>query len=85
MSIQNINEYLKEGCGIIASKQLPETGFNPLVIKKSLIDRETKEVSLPIHEFITFFSHKQKSKSELKILLPGKSEKVKWRHYFVSS
>ena len=28
MSIQNINEYLKEGCGIIASKQLPKTGFN---------------------------------------------------------
>jgi len=37
MSIQNINEYLKEGCGIIASKQLPETGFNPLVIKNSVI------------------------------------------------
>jgi hypothetical protein len=27
MSIQNINEYLKEGCGIIASKQLPKTGL----------------------------------------------------------
>ena len=25
MSIQNINENMKEGCGIIASKQLPET------------------------------------------------------------
>jgi hypothetical protein len=36
MSIQNINEYLKEGCGIIASKQLPITGFNRLVIKKSV-------------------------------------------------
>jgi len=34
MSIQNINKYLKLGCGIIASKQLPKTGFNRLVIKK---------------------------------------------------
>jgi hypothetical protein len=37
MSIQNINEYLKEGYGIIASKQPPKTGFNRLVIKKSVI------------------------------------------------
>ena len=54
MSIQNINEYLKEGCGIIASKQLPKTGFNRLVIKKSVIGSETTEVSLPLHETITF-------------------------------
>jgi hypothetical protein len=54
MSIQNINEYLKEGCGIIASKQLPKTGFNRLVIKKSVIGSETTEVSLPLHESITF-------------------------------
>jgi hypothetical protein len=55
MSIQNIIEYLKEGCGIIASKQLPITGFNWLVIKKSVIDIKTTEVSLPLHESITFF------------------------------
>jgi len=54
MSIQNINEYLKEGCGIIASKQLPKTGFNRLVIKKSVIGSETTEVSIPLHESITF-------------------------------
>jgi integrase len=54
MSIQNINEYLKEGCGIIASKQLPKTGFNRLVIKKSVIGSETTEESLPLHESITF-------------------------------
>jgi hypothetical protein len=54
MSIQNINEYLKEGCGIIASKQPPKTGFNRLVIKKSVIGSETTEVSLPLHESITF-------------------------------
>jgi len=54
MSIQNINEYLKEGCGIIASKQLPKTGFNRLVIKKSVIGSETTEVALPLHELITF-------------------------------
>jgi len=46
---------MKGGCGIIASKQLPETGFNRLVKKKSLIGRETTEVSLPIPESITFF------------------------------
>jgi hypothetical protein len=34
MSIQNINENMKEGCGIIAFKQLLKTGFNRLVIKK---------------------------------------------------
>jgi hypothetical protein len=54
MSIQNINEYLKKGCRIIASKQPPETGFNRLVIKKSVIGSETTEVSLPHHESITF-------------------------------
>jgi integrase len=54
MSIQNINEYLKEACGIIASKQLPKTGFNRLVIKKSVIGSETTEESLPLHESITF-------------------------------
>jgi hypothetical protein len=54
MSIQNINEYLKEGCGIIASIQPPKTGFNRLVIKKSVIGSETTEVSLPLHESITF-------------------------------
>jgi len=54
MSIQNINEYLKEGCGIIASKQPPKTGFNRLVIKKSVIGSESTEVSLPLHESITF-------------------------------
>jgi len=82
MSIQNINEYLKEGSGIIAFKQLPITGFNRLVIKKSLIGRETTEVSLPIHESFTFFSHKQKSKSELTILLPGKNGKSKMTTLF---
>jgi len=35
MPIQNINEYLREVCVIIASKQLPETGFIRLVIKKT--------------------------------------------------
>ena len=54
MSIQNINEYLKEGCGIIAFKQFPKTGFNLLVIKKSVIGGETTEVSVPLHESITF-------------------------------
>ena len=54
MSIQNINENMKEGYGIIASKQLPETWFNPLVIKKSVIGSETTEVSVPLHESITF-------------------------------
>ena len=54
MSIQNINKYLKVGCGIIASKQLPKTGFNRLVIKKNVIGSETTEVSLPLHESITF-------------------------------
>jgi len=48
MSFQIIIEYLKEGCGIIASKQPPKSGFIRLVIKKSLIGRETS---------ITFFSH----------------------------
>ncbi len=75
MSLQNIIEYLKEGCGIIASKQLPKTGFNRRVIKKSVIGSETTEVSLPFHESIAFFSHKQKSKSELTILLTGKNGK----------
>jgi hypothetical protein len=46
------------------------------VIKKRLIGRETTEVSLPIPESITFFSHKQKFVSELTILLPGKNEKA---------
>jgi hypothetical protein len=53
---------LKEGCGIIASKQPPKSGFIRLVIKKVLLS------------FVTFFSHKQKSKSELTILLPGINE-----------
>lgn len=82
MSIQNINEYLKEGCGIIASKQPPKTGFNRLVIKKSVIGSETTEVSLPHHESIIFFSHKQKSKSELTILLPDKNGKSKMTTLF---
>ncbi len=87
MSVQNINEYLKEVCGITASNQFPKTRSNRLVIKKSLIGCETTEVSLPIYDSITFyfsklvfhnfFSHKQKSKSELTILLPGKNEKAK--------
>lgn len=54
MSIQNINEYLKESCGIIGSKQKPKTGFNRLMIKKSVIGRETTEESLPLHESINF-------------------------------
>lgn len=40
MSIQNINENMKEGCGIFASKQSPKTGFNRLVIQKSVIGSE---------------------------------------------
>lgn len=54
MSIQNINEYLKEGCKIIASKQPPKTGFNRLVIKKSVIGSETTEESIPLYDSITF-------------------------------
>ena len=54
MSIQNINEYLKEGCKIIASKQNPKTGFNRLVIKKSVIGSETTEESIPLYDSITF-------------------------------
>jgi len=65
MSLQNIIEYLKEGCGIIASKQLPKSGFIRLVIKKSVIGSESS---------ITFFSLKQKS--ELIILLLEKMEKA---------
>jgi len=62
MSIQNKKEYLKEGCGIITSKQPPKSGFIRLVIKKSVII------------LCYFFSHKQKSKYELTILLPGINE-----------
>ena len=54
MSIQNINEYLKEGCKIIASKQISKTGFNRLVIKKSVIGSETTEESIPLCDSITF-------------------------------
>ena len=36
MTIQNINDKMKEGCGIIASKQPPKSGFIRLVIKKSV-------------------------------------------------
>jgi hypothetical protein len=82
MYIQSINEYLKEGCGIITSKQPQKTGFKKLVIKKSVIGSETTEVSLPHHESITFFSHKQKSNSELTILLPGKNGKSKMTALF---
>jgi len=55
-----------KGCGIIASKQLPKAGFNRLAIKKSMIGSESS---------ITFFSHKQRSKSELAILFPRKNGK----------
>jgi len=55
MSVQNINENMKEGCRIITSKQLPETLFNRLVIKKSVIDIKASETSLPLHESVTFF------------------------------
>jgi hypothetical protein len=34
MSVQNINENMKEGYGIIAFKQFSKTGFNMLVIRK---------------------------------------------------
>ena len=54
MSIQKINDYMKEGCKSIALKQLPNTGFNVRVIKKSVIGSETTEESLPLHEAITF-------------------------------
>jgi hypothetical protein len=54
MSIQKINDYIKECCKAIALKQLPNTGFNVRVIKKSVIGSETTEESLPLHEAITF-------------------------------
>ncbi|MHC1705694.1 MAG: tyrosine-type recombinase/integrase [Tenuifilaceae bacterium] len=54
MSIQNINEYLKEGCKNIASKQTSKTGFNRLVIKKSVIGIETKEEYFLLYDSITF-------------------------------
>ena len=54
MSIQKINDYIKECCKAIAQKQLPNTGFNVRVIKKTVIGSETTEESLPLHEAITF-------------------------------
>lgn len=54
MAIQNINEYLKECCKIIAEKQTENSGFKRLVIKKTVIGNETKEESIPLHEAITF-------------------------------
>ncbi|MGA2406092.1 MAG: site-specific integrase [Bacteroidales bacterium] len=54
MSIQNINEYIKECCKTIALKQLPNTGFNRRVIKKTVIGSETTEESLPLYEAITY-------------------------------
>ena len=54
MSIQKINDYIKECCKAIALKQLPNTGFNVRVIKKTVIGSETTEESLPLHEAITF-------------------------------
>lgn len=54
MSIQNINEYIKECCKAIALNQLPNTGFNRRVIKKTVVGSETTEESLPLYETITF-------------------------------
>jgi integrase len=54
MSIQKINDYIKECCKAIAQKQLPNIGFNVRVIKKTVIGSETTEESLPLHEAITF-------------------------------
>jgi len=54
MTIQKINDYIKECCKTIALKQLPNTGFNVRVIKKTVIGSETTEESLPLYEAITF-------------------------------
>ena len=46
MSIQKLNDYIKECCGIIASKQLPLKGFNRKVLKKKVIGSDIIEEAL---------------------------------------
>ncbi len=54
MAIQNLNDYIKECCEIIAKTQSSSGGFNRLVIKKTVIGSETTEESLPLYKAITF-------------------------------
>jgi integrase len=54
MATQNLNDYIKDCCKLIAQKQTPLSGFNRLVIKKTVIGNETIEEPLPLHKAITF-------------------------------
>lgn len=54
MASQNLNDYIKECCEIIAKTQSSFSGFNRLVIKKTVIGSETTEESLPLYKAITF-------------------------------
>ncbi|MGD9977709.1 MAG: tyrosine-type recombinase/integrase [Bacteroidales bacterium] len=54
ISIQNLNDYIKEACKLIASEQPEKTGFNRLVIKKTVIGSESTEKAIPLYDAITF-------------------------------
>lgn len=54
ISIQNLNDYIKEACKHIASEQPKKAGFNRLVIKKTVIGSESTEKAIPLYDAITF-------------------------------
>ncbi|BDX37050.1 integrase [Tenuifilaceae bacterium CYCD] len=54
ISIQNLNAYIKEACKLIASGQPEKTGFNRLVIKKTVIGSESTEEAIPLYDAIKF-------------------------------
>jgi integrase len=54
ISNQKLNDYIKECCNTIAQNQPPLSGFNRLVIKKTVIGSEVIEESMPLHKAATF-------------------------------
>jgi hypothetical protein len=47
MSIQNINNYIKDCCKWIADEPAPVNAFKRLAIKKTVIGSEVKEEPIP--------------------------------------